>query len=86
MTPDSAGTARAPSSSKEMMMPRLFLTRGIGEAVLIGKNVRVTVNAFKAVRDSRGQMHIELEFIAPRDVKILRAELVDRPEVGRSGR
>lgn len=57
-------------------MPRLFLTREIGEAVLIGEDVRVTVNALKAPSDRRrGQLRIELEFEAPFDVKIRREEL-----------
>ncbi len=48
----------------------LILTRGIGETVTIGHNVRVTILSVKG-----SQIRIGIE--APKDVRVLREEIVD---------
>lgn len=47
----------------------LTLTRKVGETILIGNNIRITVNAIQ-----RGQVRLGIE--APRETLILRAELL----------
>lgn len=49
----------------------LYLTRKIGESVMIGNNVEVTV------MEVRGRT-VKLGFVFPSDVSILRKELHDR--------
>jgi carbon storage regulator CsrA len=65
----------------------LYLMRGLGESVLIGANIRVTVSAVKASRKKEGQvLMIELGVDAPSEVLILREELVRAPERAASER
>jgi carbon storage regulator CsrA len=61
----------------------LLLFRGLGQSVKIGEDIRVTVNAVKSAKGRDGQLIIQLAFDAPRDVKILRAELEERPPADR---
>ena len=50
------------------------LSRKAGQAILIGPDIVVRVA-------SHGHGHVELVVSAPRDVKILREELRDKPKV-----
>lgn len=50
----------------------LVLTRGLGQAIVLGEDIRLTIVAV------RGK-NIRLAIDAPAAVRIRRAELVDRP-------
>lgn len=57
----------------------LILTRGVGEELVIGEAIRVEVLGIK-----QGQVRLGIK--APRQCKVLRAELIDQPgqSAGRS--
>lgn len=50
----------------------LMLTRRLGETILIGDNIKVTVR-----RVNRNQVALGID--APNDVKIVREEIKDKP-------
>ena len=52
----------------------LVLTRKVGELIVIGGNIRVSVTAIE-----KGRVRIGIE--APRDVNIVREELLEVPTV-----
>lgn len=57
-------------------MPALHVRRRVGEAVVIGPDVRVEVQHIQDARyGSEGWVELRIE--APRDVLILREELVE---------
>ncbi|HZW61305.1 MAG TPA: carbon storage regulator [Candidatus Babeliales bacterium] len=49
----------------------LILTRRINESILIGDNIVVKINAIK-------KQCVKLAFTAPRDVSIMRSELLEQ--------
>ena len=55
----------------------LILTRRVGESLRIGDHITITV-----IKQSRGQIGLAID--APSDIKILREELVGKPQ--RNGR
>jgi carbon storage regulator len=56
----------------------LILTRRIGETLIVGDDVKITV---LAVRGNQVRIGID----APKDVEVLREELVGRPHDGKKG-
>lgn len=56
----------------------LILTRQIGEEIVIGEAIRVEVLGIK-----QGQVRLGIK--APRQCKVLRAELIDHPRSGQNG-
>lgn len=56
----------------------LYLTRALGEGVLIGTDIRVVVEAIYAP-GTDGNMKFKVGIKAPEGVKILREELVHKP-------
>lgn len=54
--------------------PGLVLSRNIGERIAIGKDIVITI---VNIDYARGKVRIGLE--APRDVNILRQELMEKP-------
>lgn len=55
----------------------LILTRAIGQQIKIGPNIVVT---FQGMDGSRARIAID----APKDIRILRAEVIDRDEQAES--
>jgi len=51
----------------------LVLTRGVGQTVRLGDNIEVMITALNSTE-------VKLSFDAPRDVDILRGELVGKPD------
>lgn len=56
----------------------LVLTRRVDESIRIGDNIRITVVKIK------GTQQICVGIDAPRDVPVLREELIDTPALGAS--
>ena len=54
----------------------LKLTRRVGETILIGDAIAITVRGVKG-------NHVSVGIEAPKDVPVLREELVDRPQTPR---
>jgi len=50
----------------------LILTRGIGEVITIGHNIRVCVLAIKGTQ-------VRLGIEAPKDLPVVREEIIDTP-------
>lgn len=62
----------------------LILTRGLGEAIWIGKDIRIVVQAFNAPRPTGGGgMTIKIGIEAPDELRILREELLDKTPLDR---
>ena len=57
--------------SENQQMGRLTVTRNSGESILIGEDILVTVNS-----SARGN-GIKVTIHAPRDIRIVRTELLD---------
>lgn len=53
----------------------LILTRRVGETIIIGDNIKVTVLGVKG-------MHVRIGVDAPKDVAVDREELRERKEAG----
>ena len=48
----------------------LILTRGVGETITIGHNIRVTILSLKGTQ-------VRLGIEAPKDMQVLREEIID---------
>lgn len=53
----------------------LVLTRELGESILIGDNIRVTITQLTHTR-------VRVGIEAPADVRVMREEIIDRVQVG----
>lgn len=53
----------------------LVLTRELGESILIGDNIRVTITQLTHTR-------VRVGIEAPADVRVMREEIIDRVKVG----
>lgn len=51
----------------------LILTRSVGQSIKIGDHITITV-----IKQSRGQIGLAID--APSDIKILREELIGKPQ------
>ena len=55
----------------------LILIRQLGEAIMIGENIRVSVQALNAPRHPHDGIGISIGIEAPTEVKVLREELTE---------